>query len=249
MSCSAPNAQCFANGSTGYPTMPKLADSLSQALPPVLTRRNWLDQVGIDPGTDNAIKRWWTSKGGYRGDFATQVKGALEYDGEQLNSSLDSLDYADYGDGNSLWIYGTIYDQKGLGKGSLRVCFQEDRTALIDVVELSEKSRGTGFGRAFAAHMEDHLRSAGVRRINLTAGKEVGGYFWAQRGFEFKDSGVRERLVERLGFLWQERYGSGIPSGSPTRHAADIAALTGPDGFQIGKQTLLGQEWEATKKL
>src|SRR3954470_8679704 len=50
---------------------------------------------------------------------------------------------------------------------------------------LQPDQQGQGFATAFIAHSEAAYRAMGMKRITVAANTDVGGYAWAQQGYDF----------------------------------------------------------------
>jgi GNAT superfamily N-acetyltransferase len=88
----------------------------------------------------------------------------------------------------------------GSAVGSLELAFwdcPEGVIACIDELSLAEPSRSRGFGRRWLAHFERRCAETGIRAIELWA-RGVGGYFWANAGFEFRkpDPDQRDQITD-----------------------------------------------------
>lgn len=116
---------------------------------------------------------------------------------------------------------------------------------------LEKQYEGTGVGSRFVRHLEQKYKKMGVNQIYLLANLDVGGYAWARMGFDFAHKEDLSMYASNARASWLRRYGSAMPSSMvrSIKHAWDIAALRGPDGHNIGKEVLLGQNWDAAKIL
>ncbi|MEV6798531.1 hypothetical protein AB0M91_09305 [Micromonospora rifamycinica] len=176
-----------------------------------------------------------------------------------------------------------ILDANGDHVGSLTRGISEDDTeayALHAMLSIDDPElQGAGFARAFNSHLEDWYRQAGIRRIELEANIDVGGYAWARSGYDFKTPAAALKIMGRLEeFLGRaERGALDIPEdridaqieaaeallerirtaafGSVDYPSAyEVSQLgrwpgAGRDDVWIGKATLLGSSWEGVKPL
>ena len=116
---------------------------------------------------------------------------------------------------------------------------------------LDKAYEGTGVGSRFVRHLEQKYKKMGVNQIYLMANLDVGGYAWARMGFDFVNKSDLSRFTSDARSTWMSHYGSAMPSSivKSLKHSWDIAALRGPDGYNIGKSVLLGENWDAAKIL
>lgn len=147
-----------------------------------------------------------------------------------------------------------IYDEHGKSIGEVELtCNQHPdgtNTGYIDFIFLSKEYRKSGFGKRYIDHVENvFFDDMGVKSISLIAALDVGGYFWAKAGYDFKKESEKREAIQWLGKEWQYRYNESIPKNitDNLNHTWDIACLVGGDGFKIGKQAMLGVSWRGEK--
>jgi GNAT superfamily N-acetyltransferase len=66
---------------------------------------------------------------------------------------------------------------------------------------LQPDQQGQGFATAFIAHSEAAYRAMGMKRITVAANTDVGGYAWAQQGYDFDHyygHGQVEQMAQRV---------------------------------------------------
>lgn len=121
--------------------------------------------------------------------------------------------------------------------------------------------QGQGFATRQMVHVVDAYRSAGVRKMTLTANADVGGYAWARAGFSFDDSQIfssmyRESIVKKArnaarradpATRLEIRRVTSDPRSSPI----DFAMIGHTPGATMwpGKKIMLGSTWNATMEL
>ncbi|MEV0032774.1 hypothetical protein [Nocardia sp. NPDC050793] len=172
----------------------------------------------------------------------------------------------------SFIVNGTITDRSDAIIGEFSRQFYRDKFDRLVVyncgLKLHPEARGQRFSIYFAQALENWYRRSGVDRIILTAGDEKGGYVWAVAGFdwdvsdpvEFEKSisNVKVRIEQiasdtslaiedkrKIADLLQ-RFAGG-PADYPSPH--EIAMTTGTNGRRLGKEILLGSQWDGMKKL
>lgn len=147
--------------------------------------------------------------------------------------------------------HGDIYDNEGMPIGEVDLSYLPNtNSGDINLIIITQPSRKTGFGRHYINHVENvFFDDIGVEKIHLLAALDVGGYFWARAGYDFIKPGEKRWAIEWLGREWEYRYNKPVPQNilKNLNHTWDIAALIGPDGFRIGKQTMLGVSWRGEK--
>lgn len=129
-----------------------------------------------------------------------------------------------------------------------------------DLFDLRREFQGGGFGGKFYAHAEGNLLSYGAKKITTFANLSIGSYAWARMGFDWEHPYDGESMSIGVRDLWKESYKDvRFPYRKKVLKPWEIAALTGPDGTQIGKAYLLdgrvvndekrGKSWDAVKFL
>jgi len=166
------------------------------------------------------------------------------------NIQTDSITFQDEID--TLTYEGRIFDKDGKSIGNISLDYHPDiNTGHISYIRLQRESRKTGFGRNYTNHIENvFFNEMKVSKITLLAAMDVGGYFWARAGYDFSFDNGKRNAVNWLKKEWTYRYNNDVPSNilKNLNHTWDIASLVGPDGFRIGKQTMLGCSWDGEKK-
>ena len=200
-------------------------------------------------------------------DWDEAITNTYSFESGDLKTSITELSVYDGYDEAELSLDGHVYDKEGNKVGN----FTRTLTPYSvhhDLFELSTSVQGTGFGSEFYQHVEEEYLNMGIESIDLQANLSVGGYAWARMGFDFQDDYVREGIVENFRSEYVERYGprgedyddeddydfdleyaaddSGITYDSA---AWDIASFVGPDGHKLGKEIMLGSNWNAVKQL
>ena len=155
---------------------------------------------------------------------------------------------------DSIAVEGKFYDRNGKEIGHFERTFEKDRNKKLsvghDLFMLDKEFEGTGFGSRFVRHCQEKYMQYGFKNIVLYANIDVGGYAWARMGFDFKNSFDVNTMYNFVKSSWDERYPkNAMPSRSNFSHSWEFAALTGPDGFKIGKSVMLGSSWIGIKNL
>ena len=123
---------------------------------------------------------------------------------------------------------GQIFDTKtGRKIGEFdRVIRREPNGELVarhSVLEIDRKTQGSGFAEEFNENLYDWYRRSGIKRVELTANIDVGGYAWASKGFEFETAAGASRFVnESLKKIETALKRKTLPRGVS---AADLNAL------------------------
>ena len=190
-------------------------------------------------------------KGAYEQDFGNNIVSRIKQSKCSVYTEHDGTPYR-------LSIYGEIYDDTGFEHSGLRnqIGYFErsieldpkNKTINHGHFEIDVLYRERGIGSAFYMKSEDTYIKAGVDRVELFANLTVGGYAWARMGFDFADSFKGKLLAASAVRNW-ERYTDKKWTGKKPKHAWEVAAVTAPDGYQIGKQVMLGEAWEGYKSL
>lgn len=89
---------------------------------------------------------------------------------------------------NALLFEGKILNSKGKSVGKVTRIFTDTADGLVvkhDHLELRPDARGQGFGTEFSKWSEDWYKQNGVKRIDIFAALDDGGYTWAKAGYDF----------------------------------------------------------------
>lgn len=151
-----------------------------------------------------------------------------------------------YNYNNTMKVSGIIYDSTNSKIGRFVRTISHNGEVEHDYFEMDSEHQKSGFGSMFFQHNEDEYIRNGFSRISVHAGLSVGGYVWARLGFDWieKPSWIYNKLI----YEWKSRYNSELNTEN-LKHSWDIASLTGPDGYKIGKYVLLGTDWYGYKDL
>lgn len=149
--------------------------------------------------------------------------------------------------GDRLSIEGKIYNSDGKRIGIFLRHIDSNGSVDHSYLSVNKNSQGNGFGKRFYQNQEDSYAKLGIKEIKIHANLDVGGYAWARMGFDFAD---QESFMNISTSFWN-KYVSVYGDRPPTfpDHAWEIAAYKGPDGRPIGKEFMLGSNWNATKSL
>lgn len=151
-------------------------------------------------------------------------------------------------DDRSIGIHGSIRDKNGNRVGQFQRTINPDKSVHHDYFEMDEGSQGSGFGSRFYKNAEDAYKEAGVKRVVLTANETVGGYAWARMGFDFAHNTQKFSLNDKFSHEYRQRYGK-MPTHTEELLPYEMAAYVGPDGHRLGKDVLLGSQWDGVKNL
>jgi GNAT superfamily N-acetyltransferase len=147
---------------------------------------------------------------------------------------------------------GAVRDEKGKRVGNwVRFLDPNKGSVENDLFGLDKELQGKGFGGRFYADVEQRLIDYHVTRVKMFANMEVGGYAWARMGFDWADESDARRHSGLVINRWILKYGdtSKLPLEGNRFAPWEIASLTGPDGFAIGKAYLIGKNWDGVKEL
>jgi len=215
---------------------------------PLTPEQQWWHDVAPDTTAADINNIYSQATGGNaKVDTKTFITSAYEFKDPDtgIYSKISSVDKA-YGD---IRVKGNFYDPDGSSIGNFTRIIHDDGEIHNDYMTLSRT--GTGFGAKFYKNAEDNYIANGIKRVTIFANISVGGYAWARMGFDFEDNDARRSMVGRLQYAFKVRY-PGLrvpPSFGNIKHSWTIAAYTGPDGFRLGKNVMLGTSWDAVKHL
>lgn len=145
-------------------------------------------------------------------------------------------------------VRGEIRNKEDIIVGSYtRMIWHEYASVEHVKFSLIKSEQGKGFGSAFYQHNEKSYSKMGIKKIELQANMTVGGYAWARMGVNFRDTREAANIYERFANTWSKKY----PDTKPPilMNSWDIAAVKGPDGHKIGKEAMMGSNWDGHKSL
>lgn len=187
----------------------------------------------------------------------------FEVEGDGYVSLVDAFDTpnGDY----ALGVYGHLEDAKGKKVAEYYWVIQPD-VAYLEHIVFDKALQGAGIGGSFTETMEDSLSQVGVKRIEMVANYDVGGYAWAKMGYDFaqaepgseeyiynqktlakvKDA-IRENICisRRISSADWPKHPAAIAL-EQCKHSWDYAAFTW-GGVNWGKSAMLGRKWYAEK--
>ena len=173
----------------------------------------------------------------------------LEIENGFFQSKITSVALLD----RTIYLHGDIYQRTGALAGTFSRYFRLDQRGKLFVehtdLHIAPNYQDTGIGTTFYQHMEQEYIKYGVDFIILEANLTVGGYAWARMGFDFNNVDDQENFVTDFKDLLSDKYSQEVADQAQLEHAWDIAAYIGPDGKQVGKEFLLGTDWEGIKFL
>lgn len=195
----------------------------------------WNEQTGGYVLVDEFIDKTFNYKDNVTG-FQTKVnKLEVEDPGDKD---------VDYGD-ERITVSGEVFDRDGAKIGQF---VRNIEYGIVDHTYFAlEAGKGAGFGSKFYKHLEESYLNAGITEVTIHANIDVGGYAWAKMGYDFTDKWERDNMRVKAEEAYFYAYDE-IPD-QPLYHSWEIAALTGPDGRKIGKETMLGSDWQASKEI
>jgi GNAT superfamily N-acetyltransferase len=159
-------------------------------------------------------------------------------------------------DGQYIDVEGEILDDAGFPIGSF-----ERRISAQGYVHhshmgmSSENDQARGIGWKFYRESEEAYERIGIEKVTLSANSEVGGYAWARMGYDFRNEAeanwIRSDVAKAYANLPSNAYliADIQPEAFASMTAFELAAVTGPNGERVGKETMLGSNWMAVKYL
>lgn len=151
----------------------------------------------------------------------------------------------DYGDSRSgkdkLELRGKIVDRDGVGIGVIErsVTRHPDGRVEVhhDLLKIQKESQGQGFADALYRHSLATYPSFGATEVTMEADIDVGGYAWAQRGFDWADEETAKRVHDKasinLELFLKSDAGKALDPAQAERVQAMISRLdAGRDGSQ-----------------
>lgn len=182
--------------------------------------------------------------------------------GEHLPAGLDALDFlhdayetstdrytteiTNITKKDGMLVYSEIRDSGGNEIGGMARIFNKEKVTHVSMW-LSEDKQNSGIGKELYQQQESAYIAAGIKEISLQANSTIGGYAWASMGFDFEDPLQAMQFGESFSIQYKKAYGSYPPVFPET--AGDIASYRGPDDRAIGKEFMLGSNWNARKVL
>ncbi|WP_156123266.1 hypothetical protein [Deinococcus radiopugnans] len=154
-----------------------------------------------------------------------------------------------------------------------RKLFPSDKVVEHEFFMLEESYRKNGYGSILYQSQEEAWRAAGYERVELLAGKELGGYVWAINGYDYsgpKGASDRTRHIQSIqsdlynfrggDYLEQDAYDKLSYAASKLVYPWQVAFFSIPDrvlrreglssaSLQIGKRALKKYEWSGYKIL
>ena len=148
-----------------------------------------------------------------------------------------------------------------------------DLVAQHSYLHIGRNYQGSGVAEAFNNNLYDWYRRSGVKRVELTANEDVGGYAWATKGFEFEDAAAVDEFMGRADELMQkalkrppkgvtaaqvrelEAYLEDVKAGRVPARALDIARFGrqpgqgGKDAIWAGKWLMMKNNWRGVLDL
>ena len=132
---------------------------------------------------------------------------------------------------------------------------------------MDDKYQGKGIGKELLAIQFREYKKAGIKKVELLANSNIGGYAWAKYGFYATNNSlndVKKSWAWKKKSLWRyedltkedfqlaenviKKYKKANPTSKTfPRHL--IANLHNKKGVHIGKELLLGEEWDADMDL
>lgn len=145
-------------------------------------------------------------------------------------------------------VKGDVRDKNGEKIGYFTRIVKPDGSVEHEVFELNENVQGSGFGGRFYQNQEQaYIASGVINKVELQANLTVGGYAWARMGVDFDEPAMAQQFAENFSTRYKKEYGT-YPPVFP-EHSWEIAAYKGPDGRSIGKEFMLGSNWNGVKNL
>lgn len=113
------------------------------------------------------------------------VKAVYEFKSSNGMSSKVNLSTSTVKDG-VITVKGSIHNKDGTKVGDFeRTLNAKNNKAFNDRIKISPKYTGQRFGDEFYDHSNKQLASMGIKKVELEANYDVGGYAWARRGVKW----------------------------------------------------------------
>jgi len=148
-----------------------------------------------------------------------------------------------------------------------------DLVAQHSYLHLTRGTQGSGFAEEFNQNLFEWYRRSGIKRVELTANEDVGGYAWATKGFEFEDAAAATEFLDRARPLLDaalkrtpkgltaaqvrelDAYIRDVEAGRAPARTLDIARFGrapgqgGKDAIWAGKWLMLKNHWNGVLDL
>ena len=226
------------------------AKYIGLATPRTPEQQWWQDMSGGSTPDQAEIEATYAkaTSGNAKVDVKTFVLSAYEFKDPETGMYTKVKHVSDkFGD---IEVKGDIYDSSGGYIGNFTRTIKDDGEVHHDYMALPESAQQHGFGSRYYQNAESVYIKNGLKRITMMANISRGGYAWARMGFDFSDPDELHNLRNNLVRHYKSRYGTKAPpSFGNIKHAWTIAAYTGPDGYRLGKEVMMGSNWYAYKEL
>lgn len=177
-------------------------------------------------------------------DVLAYANALNDYEHEGLRINVNTISIRS----DRFSVNSQIVDEDNKYVGEIeRSFYPKDKVVDNAYFRLNEEARGSGFGTTFYKASEEAYKEMGYEEVAIHANISVGGYAWARMGYDFRSSRVGDGVKQIYNRAYLKRYGS-LPTNEPQK-PWEIAAATGPDGYRIGKEALMGSNWYAVKNL
>lgn len=179
-------------------------------------------------------------------EFLQYITALSEYEDNGITFSINSVQGPGWGAGNLSVSADIIKGNKIVGKLE-REFYPKAGQVDHQYFKLYPEAQKTGFGVKFYKASEEAYPKLGYKNVTIHANISVGGYAWARMGYDFSDTESKSDIQYRYQSAYAKKYGK-MPDTVPDTPWG-IASATGPDGYRIGKDALLGSNWYAKKDL
>jgi hypothetical protein len=201
--------------------------------------------------TDRDVLEAWT-KAGYTKPIEDFVEEAWNTVDETTGTRgiVQSITLKDGSRGPTVEVEGIVRTADGSYVGGFtRSIYVKLKEVHHDLFTLNGSQQGTGFGSAWYQSSEVTYKEAGIKEVTIYANIDVGGYAWARMGFDFRHETYLIGAQAKLERMWSQRYNTAMPRSTldSLQHSWEIAAFVGPDGFKLGKESMLNSSWQAIK--
>lgn len=154
-----------------------------------------------------------------------------------MKAVVESVSPSGYGTRNngsaSVSVRGTIYDASGRQVGTFTRTMNSDGSVYHAYFEMNSSVQGGGFKTRWFKQLMDQYALHGFNKVTVSANIDVGGYAWAQTGFDFESSREAEQFLQgardaMTGQRYQIGWSSRPAMGAAHRTAKaqrDLAAL------------------------
>jgi hypothetical protein len=197
-------------------------------------------------------------------DDEATIRGVYNYHDERtgLSARVDTI--RSQGPGFSTYVSGSILDRDGNTVGGFERDIRPANQATVSHGGLvlhrnpgGEEVQGQGFATRYNAKTEVSYREHGIKRIELNANIDVGGYAWAKAGYQFSDSYGRQNVIDRATIHKivhpNPKVNAQIDRVMANRRSSpiDFAMIGYEPGLSVwpGKMIMLGSNWGGYKDL